>query len=144
MDCWEGKVSERKFLWSTFCCCDWKKNWTKATWKGNGLFRLTHSGHSPPLRKVRAGIMDPAAYWLSGSGSCSVSFLIQSKSTCPGMVSPHQWVGPFWIYRFISKVIPPQTWPQMDQSDLCSPLTDWDSFFPGCVKMIVKTNQGSG
>lgn len=29
-----------------------------------------------------------AAYWLSGSGSCSVSFLIQSKSTCPGMVSP--------------------------------------------------------
>lgn len=35
------------------------------------------------------------AYWLSGSGSCSVSFLIQSKSTCPGMVSSHQWVGPF-------------------------------------------------
>lgn len=99
-------------VWSTFWCCA-KNTLTVSNLGSKGFSWFLPPDHSPSLGEVGAG---PQRKAVSGSvaSSGSTRFLVQTRTTCLGMVPPT--VGWAPLYQLAIKTMPRRTQANLSQS----------------------------
>lgn len=134
----------QRFYHRFYHCCDKHHDW-KQVGEKMVYFILQLPGHNLSLKEVGAGIKADGGgeegILLNGSLSmaCSVCFLIQFRTTFPGMKPTT--VGLSLQVNNLSRKCPPPTYPQVKLMD---PVLQLRFFIPRwlefCVK-LTKTNQ---